>query len=136
MKIINIENKNQLLAAKYEYKYVIFLIYGDKCEPCQTLKPKLIEFLQKNDTIDRNFALVMVNYKSSKEINAYFDLKKIPFLIFCMDSDIKGSIQSSKMELVIPEMAKSFDLDLDLIPDLEGGAGKEDELDFTGDFDF
>ena len=127
MKIIPIKNKTQLLATKYKYKYIIYLVFGEKCEPCQELKPKLINFLQKNDSIKHEFNLVLVNYKSSKKINEYFNLKKIPFLIFCMDSKIRNSIQSSKMELILPILNEAFDLNL--IED-------EEELDFTGDFDF
>ena len=127
MKIIPIQNKNQLLAIKYSADYVIFLVFGEKCEPCKILKPKLIEFLQKHDSLEHEFNLVLINYKSSKEINKYFYLKKIPFLVFCKDTEIKGSIQSSKMELVIPVLNKCFDLNL---------SDDDDKLDFNGDFDF
>ena len=127
MKIIPIQNKNQLLAIKYSTNYVIFLVFGKKCDPCQKLKPKLIEFLQKHDSVEHEFNLVLINYKISKEINEYFDLKKVPYLVFCKDTKIKGSIQSSKMELVIPVLNECFDLNL---PD------DDDKLDFDGDFDF
>ena len=127
MKIIQIQNKNQLLAIKYESQYIIYLVFGEKCAPCKELKPKLIEFLQKNDSVEHEFNLVLINYKSSKEINEYFCLKKIPFLVFCTDCEIKGSIQSSKMDLIIPVLNESFQLNL---------SDKKDELDFDGDFDF
>jgi thioredoxin-like negative regulator of GroEL len=138
MKIITIENKNELLAAKYEHDNIIFLIYGDTCKPCQDLKPKLFEFLKDNDSAELEFTLVMANYKSSKEINKYFGLKKIPFLVFCREADIKGSIQSSKMELILPELNKAFESEFKTEYKVteKGGGSKDEALDFTGDFDF
>ena len=127
MKIIPIQKKNQLLAIKYSSNYVIFLVFGEKCAPCKELKPKLINFLQKYDSIEHEFNLVLINYKSSKEINEYFNLKKIPFIVFCKDAGIKGSIQSSNMNLIIPVLNKCFNLNI---------SDKDDKLDFDGDFDF
>ena len=142
MKIITVENKNQLLAAKYEHDHIIFLVYGDTCKPCQDLKPELLKFLEANDSAEREFTLVMANYKSSKEINKYFELKKIPFLVFCRNTEIRGSIQSSKMELIIPELNKAFESEYKTEFESEyktaenGGGSKNEALDFTGDFDF
>jgi len=86
-KIINIENKNQLLAAKYEHERLIFLISGGFCKPCQVLKPNLHTLLENND----NYGIVLakityetakdMKHETAKEMNEYFDLKKIPFLV-------------------------------------------------------
>ena len=44
-----------------------------------------------------------------------------------MDYKIRSSIQSSKMELILPILNEAFYLNL---------IEEEEELDFTGDFDF
>lgn len=103
---ITIENKNQLLASKYSNDRLLYLIYGDTCKPCQELKPKLFELLDNNS--NNGVVVGMISYKASKEINEYFNLKKIPYLVACVDSKIIDTIQSSKMELVHPFLEKSF----------------------------
>ena len=103
---ITIENKNQLLASKYSNDRLLYLIYGDTCKPCQELKPKLFELLDNNS--NNGVVVGMISYKASKEINEYFNLKKIPYLVACVDSKIINTIQSSKMELVHPFLEKSF----------------------------
>lgn len=130
VEIINIENKNQLLAAKYTYEMIIFYVYGEKCEPCQILKPMLKELLENND----NYGIVvaMINYKTSKEMNEYFNLKKIPYLVFSKDSKFINTIQSSKIELVKPVIEKSFEIEL---IGKEEEKKDEEEDDFM-DFDF
>ena len=106
---ITIKNKNQLLAAKYSNDRLLYLIYGDKCAPCQTLKPQLFKLLENN--INNGIVVEMINYKASKEINQYFELKKIPYLVACVDGKIIDTIQSSKMELVHPFLEKSFEME-------------------------
>jgi thiol-disulfide isomerase/thioredoxin len=130
VEIINIENKNQLLAAKYTYEMIIFYVYGEKCEPCQILKPMLKELLENND----NYGIVvaMINYKTSKEMNEYFNLKKIPYLVFSKDSKFINTIQSSNIELVKPVIEKSFKIEL---IGKEEEKKDEEEDDFM-DFDF
>ena len=130
VEIINIENKNQLLAAKYTYEMLIFYVYGEKCQPCQILKPMLKELLENND----NYGIVvaMINYKTSKEMNEYFNLKKIPYLVFSKDSKFINTIQSSKIELVKPVIEKSFEIEL---IGKEEEKKDEEEDDFM-DFDF
>lgn len=130
VEIINIENKNQLLAAKYTYEMIIFYVYGEKCQPCQILKPMLKELLENND----NYGIVvaMINYKTSKEMNEYFNLKKIPYLVFSKDSKFINTIQSSKIELVKPVIEKSFEIEL---IGKEEEKKDEEEDDFM-DFDF
>ena len=66
---IEIENKNQLLAAKYSNDRILFLVYGDKCKPCQELKPKLFDLLENNS--NHNIVVGLINYKASKEINVF-----------------------------------------------------------------
>ena len=130
VEIINIENKNQLLAAKYTYEMIIFYVYGEKCQPCQILKPMLKELLENND----NYGIVvaMINYKTSKEMNEYFNLKKIPYLVFSKDSKFINTIQSSKIELVKPVIEKSFEIELIGIEEEK----KDEEEDDFMDFDF
>lgn len=106
---IEIENKNQLLAAKYSNDRILFLVYGDKCKPCQELKPKLFDLLENNS--NHNIVIGLINYKASKEINEYFNLKKIPYLVPSVDANLLDTLQSSKMELVHPFLEKSFNLE-------------------------
>lgn len=127
MKLINIETKNQLLALKYTYDKIIFFIYGDTCAPCNILKPKLFKCLENIDV-----TVITMNYKSSNEINEYFELKKIPFLIFCKDSKIINSIQTSKLELLLPILNES--LNLNVIDNTITQNLNDD--DFDADFDF
>ena len=117
-KIINIENKNQLLAAKYEHERLIFLISGGFCKPCQVLKPNLHTLLENND----NYGIVLakityetakdMKHETAKEMNEYFDLKKIPFLVCYNDTKKIDSLQSSKIDLVKPFLEKSFGIEM------------------------
>ena len=132
VKIINIENKNQLLAAKYTYEMIIFYVYGEKCEPCQILKPMLKELLENNENY--GIVIAMINYKTSKEMNEYFDLKKIPYLVFSKDCKFINTIQSSKIELVKPVIEESFGIEL-IGKEKEEEKKDEEEDDFM-DFDF
>jgi len=122
---IDIENKNQLLAAKYKYERIIFYIYGDTCKPCQELKPKLFELLKSHDD---SIVVAMINYKTSKEMNEYFNLKKIPYLVMYKDSKKMSDIQSSKLELIKPCLSESFGMEF--VPEAENDDFFLDDDDF------
>lgn len=75
----------------------IILFHGEKCKPCQRLKPHLIE---KCDT--HNIPLAMITWKADKEANVYVDLKKVPYVVLAQQHSIKAKIQNSNIEVTWP----------------------------------
>ena len=125
MKIIVNLNKNQLLAIKYESQYIIYLVFGEKCAPCKELKPKLI-YLQKNDSVEHEFNLVLINYNHLYYLNYDLTYKKYPFSFFARTVNLNVLFKALKWISLFPFYKIFPALYLD----------KKDELDFDGDFDF
>jgi len=115
--IINIENKNQILAAKYKYDMLIFYISGEFCNPCKILKPNLFNLLENNSNYEINLGIITyktsedMKTENSKEMNSYFNVKKIPYLVCCVNGNIIDSLQSSDINIVKPFLEKSFNLE-------------------------
>ena len=61
-----------------------------------TYNPKEISAGEKNvgaDSVEHEFNLVLINYKSSKEINEYFDLKKGVGVL--STADVEGNVNAA-----------------------------------------
>ena len=87
----------------------IILFHGTKCKPCLELKPLLKEKLDslKEESLE-NTIMIKINKSANPVVNKYFELKKIPYLILYKNKERVFEIQSSKIDLVYPNIIEKL----------------------------
>ena len=110
MKTIELNNLNEI--KKYLYYYnlnIIILFYGTRCKPCLKLKPLLKEKLDslKEECLE-NTIMIKIDYAADPDINEYFGLKHVPFIILYKNKEKVFDIQSSKIDLVFPNIIEKL----------------------------
>lgn len=88
---------------------IIILFHGAKCKPCLKLKPLLKEKLEslKEENLE-NTIMIKIDYLANPDVNEYFELKLIPYIILYKNKKKVFDIQSSKIDLVFPNIIEKL----------------------------
>ena len=112
MKTVDLNDLNEIKKYLENDKLnVIILFHGAKCKPCLKLKPLLKEKLDslKEESLE-NTVMIKIDYLANPDINEYFDLKHIPYIILYKNKEKVFDIQSSKIDLVYPNIIEKLEI--------------------------